>query len=455
MRELAAIVGGQHVEEAVWVGDTARSGRARARVHPADAGEVAAVVGWCYEHDVPVVPVGGGSGYAGGSAPLGDEAVALSLDRLTVMRSFDPGLWRMEAEAGTTTATVARRARESGLLFPPDPGAAEQSQLGGTIATNAGGPHAFKYGVTGDWVTGLEAVLAPGEVVRVGGPVRKDVAGYDLRALLTGSEGTLGVVTAAWLRLVPAPEAQLAILVAFEDVAAGCAALERVLASGEVPAAVEYLDEATMDAAGDSLPEELARALGAPFDPAPFVLLLEADGAREEALRVRDALLEALHEGEGLLGLTAPEVPGEVRALWRWRAGVSHAVTARRGAKLSEDVAVPLDRLREGIEGTLRLGERHGLPACSWGHAGDGNLHSTFLLAAGDPDERERADAAALDLFALALELGGTVTGEHGIGVLKNEQLRRQWAPAAVTAHRAIKAALDPKGLLNPGKKLP
>ncbi|HEV2752434.1 MAG TPA: FAD-linked oxidase C-terminal domain-containing protein [Solirubrobacteraceae bacterium] len=467
MRELAAIVGHEHVEVAVRVGDTARTGRARARVRPADVEEVAAVVSWCYEHDLAVVPVGGGSGYAGGAAPLDAEAVAVSLDRLSAMRSFDPGLWRMEAEAGMTTETVARRARESGLLFPPDPGAGEQSQLGGTIATNAGGPHAFKYGVTGDWVTGLEAVLAPGEIVRVGGPVRKDVAGYDLRALLTGSEGTLGVVTAAWLRLVPAPEAQLPIAAAFEDVGAGCAAIERVLASGEVPAAIEYLDEATMEAAGGSLPEEPARALGmsrpsgsggassAANGRAPFVLLLEADGARQEALRVRDALLDALHEGEGLLGLTAPEAPGDVRALWHWRAGVSHAVTARRGAKLSEDVAVPLDRLREAIEGTLRIGERHGLPACSWGHAGDGNLHSTFLLAADHPGERERADAAAHDLFALALALGGTVTGEHGIGVLKAGQLRHQWTPAAVAAHRAIKAALDPKGLLNPGKKLP
>ncbi|HEV2770742.1 MAG TPA: FAD-linked oxidase C-terminal domain-containing protein [Solirubrobacteraceae bacterium] len=455
MRELAAIVGGEHVEEGVRVGDTARTAQARARVRPADACEVAAVVRWCYEHDVPVVPVGGGSGYAGGAAPLHPEAVALSLDRLTAMRHFEPGLWRMEAEAGMTTATVARRARESGLLFPPDPGAAEQSQLGGTIATNAGGPHAFKYGVTGDWVTGLEAVLAPGEVVRVGGPVRKDVAGYDLRALLTGSEGTLGVVTAAWLRLVPAPEAALPIAAAFEDVGAGCAALERVLASGEVPAAIEYLDEATMEAVGGSLPPTLAQALSTKADRAPFVLLLEADGAREEALRVRDALLDALREGEGMRGLAFPEAPGDVRALWHWRAGVSHAVTARRGAKLSEDVAVPLDRLRAGIEGTLRIGRRHGLPACSWGHAGDGNLHATFLLAADDPAERERADAAALDLFALALELGGTVTGEHGIGVLKNAQLRRQWAPAAVAAHRAIKAALDPRGLLNPGKKLP
>ncbi|MDQ3371510.1 MAG: FAD-binding protein [Actinomycetota bacterium] len=453
MRELAAIVGSEHVEEAVRVGDTAQVGVARALVRPRDAAEVAAVVAWCYAHDVAMVPLGGGSGYAGGAAPLTPDVVALSLERLTAIRSFDPGLWRMEAEAGVTTETVARRARESGLLFPPDPGAAEQSQLGGTIATNAGGPHAFKYGVTGDWVTGVEAVLVPGELVRVGGPVRKDVAGYDLRGLLVGSEGTLGIITAAWLRLVPAPETQLPVLGAFAGTAAGCDAMERVLASGEVPAAIEFLDAATMEAAGGSLPGELASALGLGREASPFVLLVEADGAAEEAHRVRDAIVEALREGEGLLGVAAPEATAEVRGLWRWRAGVSHAVTAYRGAKLSEDVAVPLDRLREGIEGTLEIGARHGLPACSWGHAGDGNLHSTFLLDPDAPDERVRADVAAQDLFTLALELGGTVTGEHGIGVLKDGQLRRQWAPAAVGAHRAIKAALDPKGLLNPGKK--
>ena len=204
------------------VGDVGVPGVAATLVAPAAAPEVAAVVAWCYAHDVAIVAVGGRSGLAGGAAVLAPDAVALSLERLRAVRSFEPELWRMEAEAGVTTATIARLARENGLLFPPDPGAPEQSQLGGNIATNAGGPHAFKYGVTGDWVTGLEAVLAPGELVRVGGATRKDVAGYDLRALLTGSEGTLGVITAAWLRFVPAPERRLAPVAAYPDAATGC-----------------------------------------------------------------------------------------------------------------------------------------------------------------------------------------------------------------------------------------
>lgn len=444
MDALRRIVGAAHVEAGAVVGDRAVDGVPCVLARPGSAGEVAAVVAWCYEHDVAIVPVGGRSGLAGGATVLDRDAVALSTDRLRAVRSFEPGLWRMHAEAGVTTATIARRARESGLYFPPDPGAPEQSQLGGTIATNAGGPHAFKYGVTGDWVTGIEAVLAPGELVRVGGPVRKDVAGYDLRGLLVGSEGTLGIVTAAWLRLVPAPEAQLPVVAAYPDAATGCAAVLRVLESGIVPAALEYLDAGTMKAAGSAFP-------GAA--PHGFVVMTEADGSAAEALRVRGELLEVL--ADGARDVVAPREVSAIRSLWRWRDGVSLAVAAQRGAKLSEDIAVPVDRLQEAVAETVAIAARWGLDACSWGHAGDGNVHASFLLDAGDDAQRARANAAAEELFELALRLGGTVTGEHGIGVLKRGQLARQWAPAAVAAHNAIKAALDPKGLFNPGKKEP
>jgi FAD/FMN-containing dehydrogenase len=444
---LARLVGPDHVEAGAATGDVAVAGVPATLVRPADAAEVRAVVAWCYEHDVAIVPVGGRSGLAGGAAVVdtGAAAVALSLERLRTVRSFAPELWRMEAEAGVTTATIARLARENGVYFPPDPGAPEQSQLGGMIATNAGGPHAFKYGVTGDWVTGIEAVLAPGELVRVGGPVRKDVAGYDLRGLLIGSEGTLGIVTAAWLRFVPAPEAQLPVVALYPDAAAGCAAVLRVLGSGIVPAALEYFDEGTMRAAAAAFP------LAGAWDG--WLLIAEADGSTAEAARVRDELREALAPGAS--ALAAPDATADVRAVWRWREGVSLAVTAVRGAKLSEDIAVPVDRLEAAVAATIAIGARHGLAACSWGHAGDGNVHATFLLEPGDAEQRARADAAALELFALARELGGTVTGEHGIGVLKRGQLAEQWSPAAVAAHRAIKRALDPKGLLNPGKKVP
>ncbi len=431
--DLASIVGADHVARDVELADASGlRGRAGVLVTPADAREVAAVVAWCYAHDVPMVPVGGRSGYSGGIVPRGEE-VAIALDRLSAIRSFEPLRWRMEAEAGVTTATVARRARESGLLFPPDPGAAEQSQVGGNLATNAGGPHAFKYGVTGRWVTGVEAVIAPGEVVSFGGPVRKDVAGLDLRSLLIGSEGTLGIVTAAWLRLVPAPGEAHPVAAAFATVREGCAAIDAVLGSGVVPAALEYLDGRCVAAAP---PPFLPGA-----DGAGLLVVCEAESARD-----RDELLEAL--GAGAVSPPAAEV-------WRWRDGVSIAVRAARGEKLSEDIAVPVERLADAIEGTLEIGARHGLEACSWGHAGDGNLHSSFLLDPGDAEMRARADAAAADLFAMARTLGGTASGEHGIGLLKAGQLSRQWSAPAVQAARAVKRALDPKGLFNPGKKEP
>ncbi|HWI73482.1 MAG TPA: FAD-binding oxidoreductase, partial [Baekduia sp.] len=240
---LARIVGHGHVERAVTLTDASGlTGVAPVLVHPRDATQVAEAVAWAYARGVAIVPVGGQTGYSGGIVPEGDAPqVAIALDRLDRVRSFDPLLWRIEVEAGVTTATVQRLARESGLLFPPDPGAPEQSQIGGNLATNAGGPHAFKYGVTARWVTGIEAVLAPGELVRFGGPIRKDVAGYDLRSLLIGSEGTLGIITAAWLRLVPAPPMAVPIVAGYGSIADGVAAVEAALASNVVPAALEYL----------------------------------------------------------------------------------------------------------------------------------------------------------------------------------------------------------------------
>jgi glycolate oxidase subunit GlcD len=419
------------------------SGHADAVALPRTADEVAAVVRWCYEHDVPVVPRGGGTGLAAGAVPRG--GVVLSMERLRAVRTLDPGYWRMAVEAGLPTGEVRRRARENGLLFAPDPGASEQSQIGGNAATNAGGPHAFKYGVTGAWVTGLEVVLAPGDLVGIGGPVRKDVAGYDLRSLLIGSEGTLGVITAVWLKLIPAPEATLPVVALYADAESGCGALEGVLAAGLVPAALEFLDEGALSATKGSCPTALSQ-------DARFMLIAEADGSAEEAMRVREELIETL--ADHAVAIHAPQRAREVAELWRWRDGASLAVTAQRGGKVSEDIAVPLDRLRETIEATIEIGLRHELPACSWGHAGDGNLHATFMIEPGDDGELDRAHAAAEELFALAASLGGSVSGEHGLGLLKRGALARQWSPPAIAAHEAIKRALDPKGLLNPGKKL-
>jgi glycolate oxidase subunit GlcD len=418
------------------------SGRADAVALPRSSEEAAEVVAWCYEHGVAVVPRGGGTGYAGGVVPL-DGGVVLALERLARVRSFEPTLWRMEVEAGVTTANVRRIAREGGLLFAPDPGAAEQSQIGGNVATNAGGPHAYKYGVTGKWVTGIEAVVAPGELVRVGGPLRKDVASYDLTSLFVASEGTLGVITSVWLQLTPAPEAAWPVVGFFDGVGAGCAAIERLIGGGLPVAAIEYLDGETMRYAGAGFPTEIPAGA--------FCVITEADGSREEAARVRADALELL--GEDALALFAPERPEEISALWRWRDGVALRVDAQRGGKASEDIAVPLDRIAEGIEESLAIGKRLGLDACSWGHAGDGNLHSTYLFSRDDPDAVARATKVSEELFTLALRLGGTISGEHGVGAVKTHWLGRQLGPKAYDLHTAIKQAFDPKNLLNPGKK--
>ena len=445
--ELAALLGDEAVldgSDPVWSRDATETrgieGRADAVVFPRSADEVARVLAWCYEHDVPLTPRGGGSGFAGGAVPV-EGGVVLALDRLGSMRAFEPLLWRMHVEAGVSTKRVQQLARESGLLFPPDPGAPEQSQIGGNIATNAGGPHAFKYGVTGRWVTGLEAVVPPGEVISVGGPVRKDVAGYDLKSLLIGSEGTLGIVTAAWLRLMPAPEAAYPVVGVYDGTAAGCEAIERVVGSGLVPAALEYLDGGSLAAAGGSFPGGVPTGAG-------FMVIAEADGSRDEATRLRDELVEVL--GEGVLAVVTPE-PAE---LWRWREGVAFAVIAQRGGKSGEDVVVPLDRLAEAIEETVEIGRRHDLVACSWGHAGDGNVHANFVVDPRDEAELDRARAGAEELFAMAIRLGGSISGEHGIGWTKRGWLERQWSPRAVELHRELKRVFDPKGLLNPGKKL-
>jgi len=445
-RDLARIVGEDWVrpgDDPVHTTDqtafSAVRGIAEAVVLPADVDEVAAVVAWCTEHEVAIVPRGGGTGWAGGAVPRG-SGIVLGLERLTRIRALDPLQWRMEVEAGVTTATVQRLARENGLCFPPDPGAAESSQIGGNIATNAGGPHCFKYGVTGAWVTGIEAVLAGGAIARFGGPVRKDVAGYDVRSLLVGSEGTLGVITAAWLRLIPTPAAALPVAAFYASTAAGAEAVARLMAAGPIPAAIEYLDAGALRIAGGGFP-------GGMPEGAQMLVLAEADTSVED----RDALAEALADD----ALGGPIVPADPAALWRWRDGVGLAVTTELGGKLSEDIAVPVDRLGEAIEETLRIGERHGIEACSWGHAGDGNLHSTFLLDPRDQLAVRRAQAAAADLLAMAIRLDGTISGEHGIGVLKNGWLQHQWTAPAVAVHRAIKDALDPDGIFNPGKKQP
>jgi glycolate oxidase subunit GlcD len=417
-------------------------------VRPADAAEVAAVLGFCYAHDVALIARGGGTGLAGGAVAL-DGGVVCSLERMRAIRELEAGLWRMFPEAGVRTRDVRRLARENGLCFPPDPGASEQSQIGGNVATNAGGPHAFKYGATGAWVTGLEAVVAPGETIVVGGPARKDVGGYDVKSLLIGSEGTLGVITAVRLRLAPAPEAALALVAFHASRAAGCAAIVEVLAAGVVPAALDFLDGDALRMAAGAWDAGTRGA--AALDPPPgtgFALLVEVDGSEAQARAEHAELLELL----GSSAIAVATVDGD--ALWSWRDRVSGAVAAVRGGKVGEDVVVPVERLAQALEGFATIARRHGLESCAWGHGADGNVHANLLVDPASEAELAAAGRATDELFALVAGLGGAISGEHGVGWLKRGQLARQWCPAALELHDRIKRAFDPKGLLNPGKKL-
>ncbi len=422
-------------------------GTADAVVAPGSVEQVCEVVSWCCARGVAMVPRGGGTGFAGGAVPRG--GIVISLERLAAIEELLPEVWRMRVQAGVTTGRVQQAARENGLFYPPDPGAAEQSQIGGNIACNAGGPHSFKYGVTGDWVTGLEVVVSGGRRVRLGGATRKDVAPYDLTALFTGSEGTLGIIVAASLRLIPAPEVAWPMIAFYPDTASGSAAIRRVYEHGLQPAILEYLDQGALAASAAAFPATLAG--GVPLGAA-FLVIVEADGTRSSARDLASDLTETL--GEGALAIQLIDSAPAIRELWRWRNGVSFSVRAVRGGKMSEDVAVPVERLAEAIELTDRVGRESGLATCSWGHAGDGNLHSSFLVDAGDPAEVAAAARAAETLFAGVRALGGTASGEHGLGLVKVAQLPLQLGAEEMRLQTAVKRLFDPDNLFNPGKKI-
>jgi len=457
--ELSRLIGAEHVLEAppgsAYNRDSSNRrgvlGRADAVVLPGSAQEVAAVVRWCHEHDVAIVPRGGGTGLLGGAVAT-HGGVVCSLERLRKVRELEPGLWRMLPEAGVSTRHVQRLARENGLFFAPDPGAAEQSQIGGNVATNAGGPHALKYGVTGAWVAGLEAVLAPGELVEVGGWAGKDVAGYDLKSLLIGSEGTLGVITAVRLRLLPAPEAAIALVVFMRTRAEGCAAIGEVFAAGIRPSVLDFMDGATLELVGDAYASAVGGSQGDGSgvpQGAGFALIVEVDGTRAEAQAQREALLELF-----VAAAVAVHEPASADSLWRWRDGVNPAVTAVRGASVNEDVVFPMERLQEGLERFEEMATSHGLRSCAWGHGGEGNVHATVLVDPDSEAELDTAEAVGEELFALVVSLGGSIAGEHGVGWCKRGRLESQWPARAVELHEEIKRAFDPKGLLNPETKL-
>ena len=409
--------------------------------------DVSRLLRFCTDRGVPVTARGAGYGYVGGCVPS-RGGVALSLARMNRVLDLDGRDFVAVVQPGVITGDLQAAARAKGLFYPPDPASLKHSTLGGNLATNAGGPRCLKYGVTRAYVLGLEAVLANGEVARCGARTHKNKTGFDLIGLFVGSEGMLGVITEATLRLLPLPPARAALSCGFADIRAAAGAVQALFAAGWLPAALEIADRFTLEA---------ARALvGADAVPAGDAhLLLELDG-RESSLRAEIEELRALLLAHGAVTPRVALGDEECEGLWDLRRQFSASLGATGLVKLNEDIVVPRGRLVDLIDFSGELQARFGVPVACFGHAGDGNIHVN-LMAAGyhqDAAVRARVEAALDELFARVLSWGGAITGEHGVGLAKRRWWPQALSPGAHALHRRLKDALDPDDILNPGKFL-
>ncbi len=405
--------------------------------------DVAATLEWAQRHRVPVVPRGGGTSLAGGATAV-DGCVVLTLDKMTAITELDPANELAVAEAGVRNAELDRAAAGHGLMYAPDPSSFEISTIGGNLATNAGGLRCVKYGVTRDSVLGIEVVLAGGRVLRTGRRTVKGVAGYDLTSLFVGSEGTLGVITSATLRLRARPaEYPRTMTAAFGSFAAAARAVMAILAARLSPSLLELIDRATLRAIDDY------RGLG--FGDRTGALLIAQDDAGGGARPVEEMRAICLAQGASLAEISADEA--ESRQLLEIRR-LAYPAVERLGRALVEDVCVPRTALAEMVARIEAAAATHGVPIATVAHAGDGNLHPVFVTDPGPDDLPEPVWAAADEVFSAALELGGTLTGEHGVGVIKRRWLARELGEESMAVHHAIKDALDPAGIMNPGKLL-
>lgn len=415
---------------------TVRAGVPLALVRATSTADVQATLRVAAAHGIPVVPRGAGTGLSGGASAL-DGAITLSTERMRAI-TVDPHAMLAVVQPGLLNAEVKAAAREHGLWYPPDPSSFEICSIGGNLATNAGGLCCVKYGVTTDYVLGLEVVLADGRAVRLGGRTIKDVAGYDLKRLFVGSEGTLGVITEATLRLRPLPPPATTIVGTFDDAVAAGQAVTAIVA-GVRPAMLELMDAAAVSAV------EAVQPMG--FDPSIGALLLaQIDGGPDEA-----AAVSACFEAAGAGYVAVSDDPEEGELLMGARR-MAIPCLERLGTVLIEDVSVPIPRIPELVASVVAIAERHATAIPVIGHAGDGNFHPLVTFDATDPDATARAEAAFDEVMDAALDLGGSVTGEHGVGSLKARHLARQLGPDVMELTRAVKVALDPTGILNPGK---
>jgi glycolate oxidase len=408
-----------------------------------DTAQVAAVMKFAAAKQIPVVTRGSGTGLSGGSVPV-DGCLVLCLTKMNRILEVDAENLTLLAEAGAVTAEVAAAAAEAGLFYPPDPGSMKISTIGGNVAENSGGLRGLKYGVTRDYVMGLEVVLPDGEVLWTGNKCVKDVAGYTLRDLFIGSEGTLGIITKVLLKLIPPPAARQTMLAVYDNMENAARTVSAIIKAKIIPCTLEFLDKVTIncveDYAGIGLPRE-----------AEALLLIESDGhsaAVEEEAAAMAAIAKANGAGEVRIAATAEEATSLAAAR-----RTAFSALARVGpTTILEDATVPRNRLPEMVRCIQETARRHQLKIGTFGHMGDGNLHPTFLTNEKNEEEMHRVELAMKEIFARAIELGGTITGEHGVGLAKKDFLPAAIGELNIGVMRNIKAAFDPQGLLNPGK---
>jgi glycolate oxidase len=407
--------------------------------------DVSKLLAFASQRKIPVTARGAGFGYVGGCVPV-KKGIALSLIRMNRIKEINFADAIAVVEPGVITADLKKAAREKKLFYPPDPASMKDCSIGGNIATNAGGPRCLKYGVTRNYVIGLEVVVANGEVLRLGGRIHKNKTGFDLIGLFVGSEGMLGVVTEITLRLVPLPPARATISAAFAKMSEAAAAVQEIFANGFLPAALEIADSFTLEAAR----KDLGKAI---VPPGNAHLLVDLDGQEQSVQSEAEAIQElvAAKKPNALEIATGEE---NCEKLWALRRQFSNSLRATGLTKLNEDVVVPRSRIVDLVEFAEKLQAKYGFPIACFGHAGDGNIHVNIMADRYNRDAavREKVERVLDGLFAQVLAWGGVITGEHGIGLAK-----KRWWPEATSEpvrqlHRQLKSVLDPNGILNPGK---
>jgi glycolate oxidase len=416
-------------------------------VAPNTAQEVAAVLAYANEKKIPVTTRGAGYGYVGGSVPV-QGGILLSTERLNRIVEIHPGDFVAVVQPAVTTRALQEAVLEQGLFYPPDPASRDHCSIGGNIATNAGGPRCLKYGVTRNYVLGLEVALPDGSLVRIGGRTHKNKTGFDLLGMFVGSEGLLGVITQATLRLLPAPPARATLSAGFKTMQEATAAVQTIFQAGYLPAAVEVADRFTLEAAR----RDLSKRLQLLIPPGNAHLLVEIDGQRESVEGETCALKKLLSQSKALQ-VEQATTPEACNRMWDLRRSFSMALRATGLIKLNEDIVVPRSRLCDLIDFTEKLQTTSGFPIACFGHAGDGNIHVNIMVSRQQQREEKETIEKLLDqLFTQVLHWGGSITGEHGIGLAKLPWWQQATTPGVRDLHARLKSALDPQHILNPGK---